>query len=110
MDLLARAAAGIAGLDADDALKRQAAHYLELWLTRPEFAAYRPQVEWLIVEEQWPGLLDRFCQILPFGTGGRRGAVGIGPSLSSASLMAARSPLTPFVALSRAHSHAPFSF
>jgi phosphoglucomutase/phosphomannomutase len=25
-------------------------------------------------------LLDRFCQILPFGTGGRRGAVGIGPN------------------------------
>src|SRR5262249_3155999 len=29
---------------------------------------------------QWAGLLDRFCQILPFGTGGRRGAVGIGPN------------------------------
>src|SRR5262249_36551729 len=80
MDLLARVTAGFAGLDADEALKRQAAHYLGLWLSRPEFAAYRPQIEWLIAGEQWPGLLDRFCQILPFGTGGRRGAVGIGPN------------------------------
>jgi phosphoglucomutase/phosphomannomutase len=80
MDPLARAAAGIATLDADEALKRQALTYLGQWLTRPEFAAYRPQIEWLIDNGQWPGLLDRFCQILPFGTGGRRGAVGIGPN------------------------------
>src|SRR5919206_249185 len=39
-----------------------------------------PQIEWLIREKQWPGLLDRFYQILPFGTGGRRGPVGIGPN------------------------------
>src|SRR6185295_384950 len=31
-------------------------------------------------EKKWPGLLDRFYQILPFGTGGRRGAVGVGPN------------------------------
>ena len=48
--------------------------------SEPEFAAYRPQLEWLIHEKQWAGLLDRFYQILPFGTGGRRGAVGIGPN------------------------------
>jgi phosphoglucomutase/phosphomannomutase len=30
--------------------------------------------------KQWAGLLDRFYQILPFGTGGRRGAVGVGPN------------------------------
>ena len=29
---------------------------------------------------KWAGLLDRFYQILPFGTGGRRGAVGVGPN------------------------------
>ncbi len=80
MDPLARAAAGFAALDADEALKRQALTYLGQWLSRPEFAAYRPQLEWLVTAEQWPGLLDRFCQILPFGTGGRRGAVGVGPN------------------------------
>jgi phosphoglucomutase/phosphomannomutase len=80
MNYLARAAEGLSGLDADDRIKRQALVYLEQWLTRPEFAAYRPQIEWLVATENWPGLLDRFCQILPFGTGGRRGAVGIGPN------------------------------
>jgi phosphoglucomutase/phosphomannomutase len=80
MDLLALVADGFRGIDADMALKEQALKYLRQWLTAPEFAAYRPQLEWLIREQQWPGLLDRFCQILPFGTGGRRGAVGIGPN------------------------------
>ncbi len=49
-------------------------------MTEPDFVAYRPQLEWLIQTGQWASLLDRFCQILPFGTGGRRGAVGIGPN------------------------------
>ena len=47
---------------------------------RPGVRAYRPQIEWLIEQQQWAGLLDRFYQILPFGTGGRRGPVGIGPN------------------------------
>lgn len=80
MDLLARSAEGFSTVDADPAIKEQALHHLERWLTQPEFAAYQPQLEWLINEKQWPGLLDRFYQILPFGTGGRRGAVGIGPN------------------------------
>src|SRR5206468_3258784 len=80
MDLLAQATEGFKGIDADAALKGQALKYLRQWLTEPDFAAYRPQLEWLIQGRQWPGLLDRFYQILPFGTGGRRGAVGIGPN------------------------------
>lgn len=80
MDPLARAAEGFASLDASDVLKRQALSFLGQWLTRSEFVAYKPQIEWLIGSGQWAGLLDRFCQILPFGTGGRRGAVGIGPN------------------------------
>lgn len=80
MDLLAQAADGFKTVEAEDALKQQALKYLRQWLTAPEFAAYRPQLEWLIQTKQWPGLLDRFYQILPFGTGGRRGAVGIGPN------------------------------
>jgi phosphoglucomutase len=80
MDLLAQATDGFKGIDADPALKEQALDYLRRWLTQPEFAAYRPQLEWLIQSKQWPGLLDRFYQILPFGTGGRRGAVGVGPN------------------------------
>jgi phosphoglucomutase/phosphomannomutase len=80
MELLARVADGFRKVDANAALKEQALKYLQQWLTLPEFAPYRPQLEWLIQQAQWAGLLDRFYQILPFGTGGRRGAVGIGPN------------------------------
>lgn len=80
MDRFSLAADGIRRIEADAALKEQALKYLQQWLTEPSFAAYRPQLEWLIEKQQWSGLLDRFYQILPFGTGGRRGAVGIGPN------------------------------
>jgi phosphoglucomutase/phosphomannomutase len=80
MDLLERATAGVQTVDADSAARQHATRNLRRWLSEPAFAAYRPQIEWLIQTEQWAGLLDRFYQILPFGTGGRRGAVGIGPN------------------------------
>src|SRR5262245_8031876 len=80
MDLLAQAVAGIRTCEAPYAVLSQAAQHLERWLTQPEFGDYRPQLEWLIQTRQWPGLLDRFYQVMPFGTGGRRGAVGIGPN------------------------------
>src|SRR5215831_4535785 len=80
MDLLEQARKGFQTVEADAALKGQALKYLRQWLTESSFAAYRPQLEWLIQNQQWAGLLDRFYQILPFGTGGRRGPVGIGPN------------------------------
>ncbi len=80
MDLWARARNGFQSVDAEASLKEKALQYLRQWLTEPEFAPYRPQLEWLAETGQWAGLLDRFYQILPFGTGGRRGAVGIGPN------------------------------
>src|SRR5215469_2535264 len=80
MDLLAQAAEGFRGIEADAALKEQALKFLRQWLTEADFAPYRSQLRWLIETRQWPGLVDRFYQILPFGTGGRRGAVGIGPN------------------------------
>jgi phosphoglucomutase/phosphomannomutase len=80
MDLMASARAGFATIDADAALKERALQNLEIWLTRPEFADYRPQIEWLGESGAWSVLLDSFYQIIPFGTGGRRGAVGIGPN------------------------------
>src|SRR5437868_3959310 len=80
MDLLEQAAQGFRTIQIDDAPKQQALKFLRRWLTEPDFAGYRPQLDWLIQAQQWPGLLDRFYQILPFGTGGRRGAVGIGPN------------------------------
>lgn len=84
MDLLAQVAEGFRGIEADAVLKEQALTFLRQWLTDAEFTSYRPQLHWLIESKQWPGLLDRFYQILPFGTGGRRGAVGIGPNRMNA--------------------------
>src|SRR5262245_20585737 len=80
MDLLAAASQGFQTVDADVAFKGQALEFLRRWLAGAEFATYRPQVEWQITAGKWADLLDAFYQVLPFGTGGRRGAVGIGPN------------------------------
>src|SRR5690349_19635090 len=80
MDALAQAREGFQTVPVDAEVREQALKFLQHWLREPEFAPYRPQLEWLIGEKQWAGLIDRFYQILPFGTGGRRGAVGIGPN------------------------------
>jgi phosphoglucomutase len=71
---------GFATIDAEASIKDKAVEFLQTWLTDPDYAAYRPQLDWLIQEKKWSILLDSFYQILPFGTGGRRGAVGIGPN------------------------------
>src|SRR4051812_49628285 len=80
MDLLQQAVDGFRTIDADAVYKEQAGRFLARWLSEPDFAPYRPQLDWLIRERKWGGLLDRFYQILPFGTGGRRGPVGVGPN------------------------------
>jgi phosphoglucomutase len=84
MDLLEQAREGFRTIAVDEATKEQALRYLGQWLSDPAFAVYRPQLAWLVQTKQWPGLLDRFYQILPFGTGGRRGPVGIGPNRMNA--------------------------
>src|SRR5437016_6171893 len=80
MDLLSQARTGFARIDADAALKERALTNLNTWLAHPDFAAYRPQLEYLCRSDAWSVLLDSFYQVMPFGTGGRRGAVGIGPN------------------------------
>ena len=80
MPLSALVQESILSLEAPEDIKKQALHNLDLWLTHEEFKEYRPQIEYLISEKKWAGLLDRFSQILPFGTGGRRGPVGVGPN------------------------------
>src|SRR5438874_542817 len=80
MDLLQQAVDGFRTIDADPAYKDEASRNLRRWLTEEEFTPYRPQLDWLIGTKQFAGILDRFYQVMPFGTGGRRGAVGIGPN------------------------------
>ena len=60
---------------------RQSAYKnLSEWLQKAEFADYVPQITHLIESRHWDYLLDSFYQVVPFGTGGRRGEVGIGPN------------------------------
>src|SRR4051812_14372702 len=80
MDLLSAAHQGFQTVDADPAFRARARGFLAQWLAGPEFPSSRPQVEWQITAGKWADLLDAFYQVLPFGTGGRRGAVGIGPN------------------------------
>lgn len=59
-------------------LSEQAAKNLETWLTGQKYAAYVPELKQLIANEQWQQLEDSFFQVIEFGTGGRRGATGVG--------------------------------
>ena len=79
-DFQRRAEQGFAGLQVAASLKQNALRALAHWLTEDALAPYRPQLRWLIDAECWPLLLDGFYRVLPFGTGGRRGPVGIGPN------------------------------
>jgi phosphoglucomutase len=80
MDLLATAKEGFSTLDVSEKVKSAAIGNLQAWLTDPAFADYAPQVRYLIETGKWDVLLDSFYQVIPFGTGGRRGPVGIGPN------------------------------
>src|SRR5580765_4941388 len=80
MSLADNVTEGFRTIDADTAVKDAALANIRQWLSGAEFAPYRPQLEWLIAQKNWLGLLDRFFQVLPFGTGGRRGPVGVGPN------------------------------
>lgn len=72
--------AGFSLLCASEQTKETALQFLETWLTNKEFSDYKAQIEYLIDAGKWEILLDSFYQILPFGTAGRRGLVGIGPN------------------------------
>ena len=80
MDPLAAARTGFATIDAAPEVRDAALKYLEQWLTSADTIAYKPQIEWMISQQKWSQLLDSFYQVLPFGTGGRRGGVGVGPN------------------------------
>jgi phosphoglucomutase/phosphomannomutase len=76
--LVDAASRGFGTLDIDPDNRETALRNLQQWLMDDAFAAYREQLEWLVGQERWPLLLDSFYRVLPFGTGGRRGPVGIG--------------------------------
>ncbi len=57
-----------------------AAGHLTRWLEDPNYELARPQLRGLIAAGRWSVLADSFYRVVPFGTGGRRGAVGVGPN------------------------------
>lgn len=59
-------------------LSETASREIMRWLTEDRYAEYRNDLEQLIAEENWKALEDGFFMTIPFGTGGRRGTVGIG--------------------------------
>lgn len=72
--------AGFDTLSIPESYKMSALGFLEQWLTGEEFLVYAKQIEHLIQSKQWDYLLDSFYQVIPFGTSGRRGEVGVGPN------------------------------
>lgn len=65
-------------LKVNEQCKKTALANLRRWLTGKEFADYQGQIFYLIKNKKFDLLLDSFYQVIPFGTGGRRGPVGIG--------------------------------
>ena len=78
--LLKKTKEGFGTLKVSEKYSDSAVKSIEIWLTDDAFKDYVPQIEYLIESEKWDFLLDSFYQVIPFGTGGRRGLVGIGPN------------------------------
>jgi phosphoglucomutase len=78
--LITKAKDGFNSLEVSEKYIDSALKWLEVWLTDSAFKEYVPQIQYLIEKGKWNFLLDSFYQVIPFGTGGRRGLVGIGPN------------------------------
>ena len=78
--LIKSAEKGFGTLSVSKQAIESAIHWLKTWLTDKAFEDYVPQIRHLIEAGKWEFLLDSFYQVIPFGTGGRRGLVGIGPN------------------------------
>lgn len=71
---------GFKTIKVEQKYKDQALRFIKQWLEDDQFSDYRHQIQHLVENNDWDYLLDCFYQIIPFGTGGRRGEVGIGPN------------------------------
>jgi len=60
--------------------REQAVRHLTRWWSGARYRAFHPQLESLAARKKWELLVDSFYRVVPFGTGGRRGPVGIGPN------------------------------
>lgn len=78
--LIAKVKTGFKNLNVDSKYKDKALIQLKRWLSEDQFEDYQDQIKYWIKKEKWDLILDSFYQVIPFGTGGRRGLVGIGPN------------------------------
>ena len=78
--LLTQSKGGFDSLEVSRKYVDSALKWLKIWLTDDAFSDYVPQITHLVKTENWNFLLDSFYQVIPFGTGGRRGLVGVGPN------------------------------
>ena len=77
-DYIGRVEEGFRKLHIGKQFKQEALSNIKVWLNDAEFGPYREQLLDLVEREDFELLLDSFYQVIPFGTGGRRGPVGIG--------------------------------
>jgi len=61
-------------------LSTEAFENLSKWLGEPQYSDFRNEIVHLIDAGKWDELNDSFYTLIPFGTGGRRGPVGVGPN------------------------------
>jgi phosphoglucomutase/phosphomannomutase len=79
-DLRPDAAARLTAVSPDPVIADRALGFLDTWLTAPIYQTQRAAILALITAGKFDLLLDSFHQLVPFGTGGRRGRVGFGPN------------------------------
>jgi phosphoglucomutase/phosphomannomutase len=78
--LIERALEGMQAVAVPPEVRQAAVAHLQRWLREPRFEAYRPAIAHLVDHKRFDELVDAFRQVVPFGTGGRRGSVGVGPN------------------------------
>jgi phosphoglucomutase len=59
-------------------LSTEAIKNVNAWLSEPKYIEYRAELVAMIEAEKWQDLEDAFFKVIEFGTGGRRGATGVG--------------------------------
>ena len=64
--------------DLQSHLSEAAVNNIEIWLTLPKYAEYKQELLAMIEAKRWKDLEDSFFKVIEFGTGGRRGATGVG--------------------------------
>ncbi len=84
--LVSQAWQGIESIDLPADIKQSALANFEDWLTADKLAGlvansdYTALLRWMVEAQKFDLLIDSFYQAIPFGTGGRRGPVGVGPN------------------------------